>query len=210
MCFGAVDSPVLPAKSTPGGAVGIRCGRGGLIERGERAGLLAVDGVPSGMLAYLSRVLPVYVRAQLARDGQRISRLSRRVWLSDIDMNLHMNQAVYAQVSELGRADWLLRSGAWKHWRSEGVNPVVAEQTLTYRRELKPLARYVVETRAVGVDRRLLRFESHMLVGTQVHTRCDVSLIFVGAGGVLSPDRVRELCQDYLVEPLAVENWRVV
>lgn len=160
------------------------------------------------MLRYLLRTAPVVLRARA--DGTRISRLRRRVRLSEIDLNLHMNQAVYAQVCELGRTDWVFRSGAWDRWRSAGANPVVAEQRLVYRRELSPLARFTVDTRAVAIEGRLLRFESHLIRGDVVHTLGEAKLIFVGEGGVLSPERVEALCGDLLVEPLPVEGWKVV
>ena len=40
-------------------------------------------------------------------DGSLVSRISRRVWPTEIDTNLHMNQAVYAEVLELGRIDFV-------------------------------------------------------------------------------------------------------
>ena len=160
------------------------------------------------MLRYLVRTLPVVLRARL-RSGGNVSRLHRRVGLRDIDVNLHMNQAVYAQVTELGRVDWILGSGAWDRWRAQGISPVVAEQRIVYRRELKPLTPYTVETRAVAVEGRLLCFESHLRVGDRVHALCEVKLIFLGEGGVLDADRVEAICEGLLVPPLPVSDWRV-
>jgi acyl-CoA thioesterase FadM len=145
----------------------------------------------------------------MGRDGRRISRIRRRVTPRQLDLNLHMNQAAYAEVTELGRTDWVVRSGAWARWRSAGVIPVVAEQTLVYRRELKLWAAYQVDTRAVRVDGRLLVFEGYVLVGDRVHARNDTRLIFVGPDGVVPADAVPALCEGLLAEPLAVSDWRV-
>ncbi|MCB9570063.1 MAG: acyl-CoA thioesterase [Myxococcales bacterium] len=162
------------------------------------------------MLSYLVRTIPVIVRATRNRDGRLVSRLERRVRFGEIDPNLHMNQAVYARVAEYGRTDWVIRSQAWQRWRSEGIKPVVAEQHIVYRRELRAGTRYLVDTRATAVDGRLLRVESVLLVGDRVHARDDTKLIFIGRDGVLAADAVQACCAGLLSEPLAIEAWQVV
>ncbi|MEQ1567864.1 MAG: acyl-CoA thioesterase [Myxococcota bacterium] len=159
------------------------------------------------MLTYLTRTVPAVLRAQLGRDGRTVSRLERRVSLRQVDVNLHMNQAAYAEVFELGRLDLLIRSKAWSRWRGLGLKPVVAEQHIVYRRELRPLARFDVDTRAVAVEGRLLRFEGHLLVGDRVHARGEAKLIFVGPDGVLPAAEVEAACAGLLGEPLSVRDW---
>lgn len=161
------------------------------------------------MLGYLARTVPVLARAAVARR-RAFSDLGFRVSPAQIDLNLHMNQAVYAQVMELGRADWLLRSGAWSLLRAAGVNPVVADQRIVYRRELRALQRYRLDTRAVGVEGRLLHLVGTLIVGDRVHTTNDTHLILVGKDGVWSADRVAEVCGPLLAPPLPVVDWRVV
>jgi acyl-CoA thioesterase FadM len=161
------------------------------------------------MLGYLARTAPLIVRAALGRDGRTVSRIHRRVHPRQIDLNWHMNQAAYAEVMELGRTDWILRSNGWARWRDEGVHPVVAEQRIVYRRELKPLQRYTIDTRAVAIDGRLLVVQSHLIVGDRVHARNDTRLIFIGPDGVLAPDAVPPLCEALLTEALPVVDWRV-
>ncbi len=161
------------------------------------------------MLAYVVRTLPTLARALLRRDGRLVSRLRRRVPLDRIDFNVHMNQAAYAEVGELGRTDWVLRTRAWQRWQAVGVKPVVADQHIVYRRELRPLQAYEIDTRAVAVEGRLLRLDHHLLVGDRVHTRIEVHLIFIGPDGVLPADEARALCEGLLTEPLPVRDWRV-
>jgi acyl-CoA thioesterase FadM len=167
-------------------------------------------GYHAAVFGYIARTLPVIVRASLHRDGSLVSRLRRRVRLSELDPNMHMNQAVFAMVTEYGRTDWVIRSRAWARWRGVGVKPVVAEQRIVYRRELRAWARYVIDTRATAVDGRLLCFQSLMLVGDRVHARSDVKLIFIGPRGVLSADELAPLCEGLLAPPVEVEDWRVV
>lgn len=161
------------------------------------------------MIGYLSRITPVILRAWLRADGRLVSRIRRRVHLRQIDLNLHLNQAMYAEIFELGRTDWFLRSGAWGHWRDRGIHPVVADQRLVYRRELKPLAVFEVDSRAVRIDGRLLVIESHLLVGDRVHTRNEARMLLIGPDGVLSADEAAQACTPFLTAPLPIQDWRV-
>ena len=68
----------------------------------------------------------------------------------------------------------------------------------------------MLDTRLVGVDGRLLLLDGHFLVGDRVHAVGRVGLLSVGPDGVLSAEAVAELATPYLVEPLRVEDWRLV
>lgn len=161
------------------------------------------------MLQYVARALPILVRAGLARRSL-VSNIDRRVSVAETDLNMHMNQAAYAEVAERGRTDWLLRSGLVRRLFEARVKPVVAEQRILYRRELKPGQRYSVDTRATGIDGRLLAVDSHLIVGDRVHAVVYAKLISIGPDGVLDPDATRTLLSSFVTESLGVEDWRVV
>ena len=171
-------------------------------------------GLRHDVLATYLPILPVGLKALVAARGAPrpyVSRVAQRVRLAELDLNRHMNQAVYAQVFERARVDWVIRSRAWKVFRDAGVNPVVGEQKIVYRRELGPAQRYVVDTRLTGAEGRLLRFEQFLLVGDRVHSTCHAGLLPVGRSGVLRPEDAAELVLP-LTSPdrLPIENWRVV
>ena len=166
-------------------------------------------GLPVPMLSYLARTLPAYLRARTSARSH-VSRLNLRVWPSQIDINLHMNQAVYPQVMEAGRLDLVVRSGALEAWRASKTNAVVAHQHITYRRELRLGTRFLLDSRLVGIEGRLLLVDGHFLVGDRVHALGRVGLLSVGPDGVLSAEKVAEMAAPYLVEPLRIEDWRVV
>jgi len=159
------------------------------------------------MIRYLSRILPVVLRAKLKRGRPKISSVRGWVRPSWIDVNLHLNQAIYAEIFENGRTDWVMASRLYQHLRDNGVNVVVAEQRIVYRRELRAFTRFRVDTRGVEVDGRLLCTTSHLLVGDRVHTICHAKLLFVGPEGVLPAERAKELTDGWLVEPLPVTDW---
>jgi acyl-CoA thioesterase FadM len=162
------------------------------------------------MISYFSRLLPVALKARFRGSSSLVSRLPQRVSLRQIDLNRHMNQAQYPMVMELGRADLLLGNGSWTTWQAAGLNPVVAEQLVRYRRELKPLQKYVVDSRVVAVDGRFLVVEHHLLVGSAVHASGTVKILVVGKNGVLKADDVEEMGRPWCADRLVVDNWQVV
>ncbi|MBJ7417049.1 MAG: thioesterase family protein, partial [Niveispirillum sp.] len=63
------------------------------------------------------RLLRVVLAALLS--GRRVeplgtSILGFRVWLNDIDTNLHMNNGRYFTIADLGRVDLMIRTGMLK------------------------------------------------------------------------------------------------
>lgn len=76
--------------------------------------------------------------------------LTLRVLLNDLDISRHMNNGRYLAIMDLGRVDLLLRSGlGGPVWRN-GWTPVANAVMIRFRRELRPLRRYRLETRIVG------------------------------------------------------------
>lgn len=161
------------------------------------------------MFGYLMRIAPAVLRSRLNVDGSLVSRVDRRVRFAELDINRHMNQAVYAQVMEIGRTDWVLRSRGWDRWRAQGIHPVVANQHIVYRRELSLGTRYTIDSRAIGMNGRLLVMRSLILVGDQVHASNDVEMIFIGPKGVLSERETLAVCDGLFTTPLPVDDWRV-
>jgi acyl-CoA thioesterase FadM len=77
-----------------------------------------------------------------------------RVWPSDLDTLLHMNNGKYLSIMDLGRMDLMLRSGTWPRLKAAGWYPVLAGQTIAYYRSLNPWKTFEVHTRILGFDDR--------------------------------------------------------
>ncbi len=75
------------------------------------------------------------------------SLLPFRVWFHDLDVSLHMNNARYWGLMDLGRTDLMLRSGLWKAILRHGWVPVVNCGTIRFRRELRLSRPIRLETR---------------------------------------------------------------
>ena len=74
------------------------------------------------------------------------------VWPPDLDVLFHVNNGVYLSMLDVARVDLMLRSGlAAKLWR-KGLYPVVAAETIRFRRSLQLFQVFEVETTVIGWD----------------------------------------------------------
>lgn len=75
------------------------------------------------------------------------SRLRFRVWFHDLDTSLHMNNGRYWSLMDLGRTDIMIRSGLWRPILKQGWVPVVSAGQIRFRREMRLLQPFNLETR---------------------------------------------------------------
>ena len=142
-----------------------------------------------------------------ASPSRKISRLDYRVGVSDADMNRHLTNSRYFNYMDLGRWDWLIRSGCvGSVLLKQGVRPMVVDIHIQYRRELPFLADFTLDTRCVGSEGKTLLVEQHFLRGDRVHTRAELKILTVARGKVIPPDPLLVL----KTNPLEIEDWRVV
>lgn len=94
--------------------------------------------------------LAALVGGRIAPLDESVVRL--RVWVNDLDTNLHMNNGRYLTIMDLGRLDFIVRTGlGWimlkRRWR-----PMVGSAVIRFRRGLAPFERYELKTRVVWWD----------------------------------------------------------
>jgi len=82
-----------------------------------------------------------------------------RVLPNDLDALLHVNNGVYLTLMDLGRTDLLLRCGAFKLLRNKGWYPVLAAESIRFRKSLKLWQRFTITTTVVGWDDRSIYLE---------------------------------------------------
>lgn len=78
------------------------------------------------------------------------SRLTFRVLPHDLDLNLHMNNGRYLTIMDLGRIDFVLRTGLWRPLWRHSWSPIISAAAIRFRRELRPFQRYHLVTRNVA------------------------------------------------------------
>lgn len=150
------------------------------------------------------------------RRGPRIqptdvARTAFRVWPTDLDVLMHMNNGVYLSIMDLARIDLMARSGAWARLRKRGYYPVVVSSTITYRKSLEPWQRFEVETAIIGLDGKAGYVEQRFVRGGEIHARAIVKARFLAkSGGTVPMDELAELFGlDLAAHPLPewVREW---
>ena len=134
-----------------------------------------------------------------------------RVWPVDLDANMHMNNGVYLSVMDLGRFDLMLRSGLGKVILKERWSPIVASQTIRYRRALGPFQKFVLETQVIGWDEKFFYLQQNFIANGEVAARATIKGLFLKASGEkVRPEEVLGLVgedKESLLLPRWVSQW---
>lgn len=137
---------------------------------------------------------------QLLRSRRRsalgiydVGRVRLRVLPTDLDVLGHMNNGVYLSIMDLGRMDLLIRAGAWAKMRARGFYPVMASETITFRKSLQPWQVFVLETRTVGYDAKAVYVEQRFVVDGEIYAAAMTRARFLGKEGVVSIAELSEL-----------------
>ena len=82
---------------------------------------------------------------------------------TDLDINRHMNNGVYFSIMDVARFDMLVRNGVWRIMREKGWYPVVASETITFRKSLSLWQRFTIESRILGFDEKAVYVEQRFV-----------------------------------------------
>jgi acyl-CoA thioesterase FadM len=82
---------------------------------------------------------------------------------TDLDINRHMNNGVYFSIMDVARFDMLVRNGVWEIMREKGWYPVVASETITFRKSLSLWQRFTIESRILGFDDKAVYVEQRFV-----------------------------------------------
>ncbi|WP_084078367.1 thioesterase family protein [Demequina sp. NBRC 110057] len=130
-----------------------------------------------------------------------------RVAPTDLDLLGHMNNGRYLTLMDLGRLDLMIRSGFWADLDTHGWFPVVAGQTITFRKELRLGQRFEIRTRILGLDDRWGYLEQRFCVGDTVHAHALVRTRFLKReGGTVDHDELERAVGGFPAH-LRVDDW---
>ncbi|MFC5502331.1 acyl-CoA thioesterase [Lysinimonas soli] len=143
-------------------------------------------------------------------DFLDVGRMPMRVALTDLDPLRHVNNGVYLSMMDLGRIDLMMRSGVWKRLTTAGYYPVVAAQTITYRKSLELGQRFMLETALRGFDEKAAYIEQRFVVDGEIYASAIVKARFLKrSGGTVSLDELGALVdQDLRVHAIDSKTAR--
>lgn len=90
---------------------------------------------------------------------------------TDLDVLMHMNNGVYLSILDIGRWDMMRRSGVWRILTKRGWYPVIASETITFRKSLELWQRFSVESRIIGFDDKAVFMEQRFVRNGEIYAR---------------------------------------
>lgn len=141
-----------------------------------------------------------------------VSRLTLRVWPTDLDIYNHMNNGIFLTLMDIGRFDQGLRSGVWQQWNKKGWFPIVVNSTISYRKALLPWQKFTLETKVIGWDEVAYFIEQRFVRDGEIYARAIMRGRFLKRSwGTLTPQEVMEGSGGWPGErpqlPEWVERW---
>ena len=161
------------------------------------------------------RLVRVLVRALLA---PRLGFLDEsvvefRVLPTDLDVNVHMNNARYLSMMDLGRFDLIIRTGMLKALLRGGYRPVLSSVLLRFRRPLRPFERFRVRSRVIGWDERRAYMEQLVEADGVIACRAINSAAFLQGGRTAAPAEFARFAGSAATSPplpLWIAEWQDV
>ncbi|MHC8372605.1 thioesterase family protein [Pseudomonas sp. MDT1-85] len=127
-------------------------------------------------------------------DALATTVIRMRVWPLDLDLNRHVTNGRYFTLADVGRMDFVLRSGAYRVALRHKAVPIVGDTWGKFRRELKLFESFEIHTRILGWDDKWSFMEHRFVSKGRVIGVVIMRGLFRAAKGTVSPvEFVREL-----------------
>lgn len=160
-------------------------------------------------LRLLRVLIAAIFRPALGITGE--SALRFRVMPHDLDINVHMNNARYIALMDLGRLDLIVRCGIWRPVLRQRWQAVIGASLVRYRRPLRPFQAFTLKTRLLTWDEKWLYIEHRIEADGVLACQTIVRGAFLHSGGVVPPDRVAQAVGFTGIRPVIpawVATWR--
>ena len=135
------------------------------------------------------------------------SSVPMKVLVTDIDFAMHLNNGMYFSLMDLGRFDLMIRSGFWATMRRKGWNPVVANETISFRKSLQLGQRYTIETKIIGFDDRATYIEQRMVADGEIYASAVICTRLVSKSGPVSNEEIFEAVGAVPPSDLELPEW---
>lgn len=104
-----------------------------------------------------------------------------RVMPNDLDLLGHMNNGRYFTITDLARIEMLIRAGVWKELRKRDLMPLMAGETVQFRRPLMPFQKYSIVTKTLGWDDKFVYVEHKFISKKGLHALIIVKVRVIGS-----------------------------
>lgn len=97
-----------------------------------------------------------------------------KVGITDLDENIHMNNARYLSYTELVRSDFMFRTGIFRYALKNKLMAVVANSSIVYRRPLAPFQKFEIVTKVAHLTEQTAFFKHEFISRGQI---CAVAVV---------------------------------
>jgi acyl-CoA thioesterase FadM len=139
-----------------------------------------------------------------------------RVWLTDLDVLMHMNNGKYFTLMDLARVSLLIRSGMYKTMNDNDLYPVLSGEIIRFKKSLKPFSAFDIQTQVIGWDEKNFYLEHFFIRENEIYAHAMVrARVLHKQGNKVSPadclkaagkDITSPVFPDYLTEWIAVSE----
>lgn len=151
----------------------------------------------------------ISARCKAPLDIWDTTEMKLRVWLTDLDPYLELNNGRYLTLMEMGRWELAERCGLIRQVREHKWSFVVGGASIRYRRRLTAFQSFTLTTRLAAMDERWFYFDQRVY---RNHQQCTGALF---RGGVLDKRGLvstKEVCDSMGAEwrphlPDWVQHW---
>lgn len=139
-------------------------------------------------MSYLLRTLGMFARRPWHRKAKVQDHFHSRFHVLpwDCDLNLHLTNSQYPLWLDLARTEFFLAIGTGPLFVRYGWRSVLASQTLTFVREIKPFSTVDLESRVLHWDRKYFYMEHRFLVDGKLHAKALARVAVLKGGRVRS------------------------
>lgn len=134
-----------------------------------------------------------------------------RVYPNDLDIFLHVNNGVYFTYGDLARTDLMLRSNSFKLIRKKGWYPVVAAETMQFKKSLTVGQQFTVTTQVIAWTERAVYMEHTFKRGDKLIARALIDARFLSkSGGKVSTIELMSLLgidRESPLQPEYLQRW---
>lgn len=139
------------------------------------------------------------------------SDVQTKVHPNDLDINIHMNNARYNTMFDLGRFDFLVRTGLIKLIWKEKWRPIIGSAMVTYLKSLKLYEKFTISTKVVHFDEKWFYLEHLLKKNNDLMARAFVKCLFLQKNQKISTDHLLKAlhCENIptLTPPPALISW---
>lgn len=134
-----------------------------------------------------------------------------RTWPTDLDTNLHMNNGRYLTLMDLGRLDFMARTGLLWPTLKKKMLAILGASQMIFLRPLLVGKPFTISTKLVYWDERWFVMRQHFLQDGQVMAKATVRGMFRQKNRTIAPRVVMQLSGEPLPQarelPADVASW---